>query len=176
MVLQPFVGPSPLLQFLNLHICRSQWPCDLRHELSSAARTLGSWVWIPLRAWMFGVCMCLFCVCGVLCVGSGLGRAIAQAICRRLSTAAARVRVQVRSCGICGGQSGIGARFLRILQFSRPILIPPPAPHSSCIIRGWCNRPLSGRRTSPHKTPKERKKQTPCDGLIPCPRSPVDCV
>jgi hypothetical protein len=31
-----------------------------------------------------------------------LGRAIAQAVSRRLPTAAARVRVQVRSCGICG--------------------------------------------------------------------------
>jgi hypothetical protein len=29
-----------------------------------------------------------------------------------------------------------------------PILNPPTAPHSSSsIIRGWYNRPLSGRRT-----------------------------
>jgi hypothetical protein len=42
------------------------------HELSSLARTLGSWVQIPLRAWMFGVRMCLFCVCVVLCLGRGL--------------------------------------------------------------------------------------------------------
>jgi hypothetical protein len=28
---------------------RSQWPCDLRHELSSSARTLESWVRIPLE-------------------------------------------------------------------------------------------------------------------------------
>jgi hypothetical protein len=27
------------------------------------------WVWIPLRVWMFGVYMCLFCVCTVLCLG-----------------------------------------------------------------------------------------------------------
>jgi hypothetical protein len=31
---------------------RSQWPRDLRHEPSSSARTLGSWVRIPLEAWM----------------------------------------------------------------------------------------------------------------------------
>jgi hypothetical protein len=43
-------------------------------------------------------------------------------------TAAARVRSQVRSCGISGGQSGTGAGFLRVLRFPLPILIPPTAP------------------------------------------------
>jgi hypothetical protein len=36
-----------------------------------------------------------------------------------------------RSCGICGGQSSIGAGFLRVLRFPPTILIPPTAPHSS---------------------------------------------
>jgi hypothetical protein len=77
-----------------------------------------------------------------------LRRAIAQAVSRRLLTASARVRAQVWSCGICGGQSGTGAGFLGVLQFPLPILITPTAPHSStCIIRGWYNRPVSGRRT-----------------------------
>jgi hypothetical protein len=31
---------------------RSQWPLSLRQELSSLARTLGSWVRIPIEAWM----------------------------------------------------------------------------------------------------------------------------
>jgi hypothetical protein len=31
---------------------RSQWPRGLRHEMCSPARTLGSWVRIPLEAWM----------------------------------------------------------------------------------------------------------------------------
>jgi hypothetical protein len=59
------------------------------------------------------------------------GRATAQAVSRRLPTAADRVRAQVRSCGICGGQSGTGAGLLRVLGFPLPILIPPTAPHSS---------------------------------------------
>jgi hypothetical protein len=33
----------------------------------SLARTPWSWVRIPHKAWMFGICMCLFCVC-VSCV------------------------------------------------------------------------------------------------------------
>jgi hypothetical protein len=64
------------------------------------------------------------------------GRAIAQAVGRRLPTAAARVRAQVRSCGICGGQSSTVAGFLRVLRFPLPILIPLTIPYSSSIIWG----------------------------------------
>jgi hypothetical protein len=46
-----------------------------------------------------------------------LGRAIAQAISRRLPTAAARARVKVRPCGICGGSSDTGAGFLLVFGF-----------------------------------------------------------
>jgi hypothetical protein len=49
---------------------RSQ-PRGLRQELSSLAKTLGSWVRIPFKAWMSGVYMRLFCVCVVLCLGRG---------------------------------------------------------------------------------------------------------
>jgi hypothetical protein len=45
------------------------------------------------------------------------GRTIAQAVSRLLPTAAARVRARVRSCGICGGQSGSAAGFLRVFGF-----------------------------------------------------------
>jgi hypothetical protein len=76
------------------------------------------------------------------------GRSIAQAANRRLPTSAARVRARVRSCGICGGQSGTGAGFLRVLRFPSPISIPPITPQlSSTIIWGCYNRPNSGRTT-----------------------------
>jgi hypothetical protein len=48
---------------------RSQWPRGLRHEPSSPARTLGSWVRISLEARMS---LRLFCVCVVWCVDSDL--------------------------------------------------------------------------------------------------------
>jgi hypothetical protein len=74
---------------------------------------------------------------------SSQGRAIAQAVSRWLSTAAARVRARVWSCGICGGQSGAGAGFLRVLRFPLPIFIPPISPQSpSSIIWGLYNRPV----------------------------------
>jgi hypothetical protein len=53
------------------------------------------------------------------------GHAIVQAISHRLPTAADRVQAQVRSCGICGGQSSAGVGFLRVLRFPLPIFIPP---------------------------------------------------
>jgi hypothetical protein len=54
-----------------------------------------------------------------------LGGAIAEAVSRWLPTVAARVRSQVWSSGISGGQSGAGAGFLRVLRFSLLIFIPP---------------------------------------------------
>jgi hypothetical protein len=35
------------------------------------------------------------------------------------------------SCGICGKECGIGAGFLRVIQFLPPIPIPQTAPYSS---------------------------------------------
>jgi hypothetical protein len=48
-------------------------------------------------------------------------RAVAQAVSLWLPTAAARVRVR-EACGVCGGQRGIGAGFLRVLRFPLPII------------------------------------------------------
>jgi hypothetical protein len=57
-----------------------------------------------------------------------IGRAVDQAVSRWLPTAVALVRVRA-ACGVCGGQSGIGAGFLRVLRFPLP-LIPPNSPSS----------------------------------------------
>jgi hypothetical protein len=69
--------------------------------------------------------------------------AVTQAVSRRLPPAAGLVRVQVRPCGICGGQSSTEEGFLRALWFTLSS-IPQTAPHSSSsiIIRGWYNRPV----------------------------------
>jgi hypothetical protein len=92
-------------------------------------------------------------------INTATGRAIAQAVSRRLPTAAARVRPRVRSRGICGGPSGNGAGFLRVLRFPLSILIPPAAPQSpTSIIRGWYNGQNSGRRTKCCLTPSQETK------------------
>jgi hypothetical protein len=57
-----------------------------------------------------------------------VGRSVAQAVGRWLRTAAARVRVRA-ACGVCGGQSGTGADFLRVLRFPLSI-IPQISPSS----------------------------------------------
>jgi hypothetical protein len=58
-----------LLLAKYIYICLSQWPCGLRHEMSSPAWALGSWVRIPLEAWMF---VCVYSVFVLSSVGSGL--------------------------------------------------------------------------------------------------------
>jgi ribosomal protein S14 len=67
-------------------------------------------------------------------INQGHDRAMAQAVSRRLPNTAARVRARVRSCEICGAQSGTAARFLRVFRFTLPIRIPQIVPQSSSSI------------------------------------------
>jgi hypothetical protein len=46
---------------------RSQWPRGLGHELSSLGRMLGTWVRIPLKAWMSVLCAFILCSCCSAC-------------------------------------------------------------------------------------------------------------
>jgi hypothetical protein len=75
-------------------------------------KMLSDWGWIPDKVGII-----------LFALTPDSGRAVAQAVSRWLPTAAARVRVRA-ACGISGGQSGIGAGFLRVLRFHLPI-IPP---------------------------------------------------
>jgi hypothetical protein len=93
----------------------------------------------------------------------GRGTAFAATKCNAhvIAQTVARVRAQVRSCEVSGGQRGTGAGFLRVLRFPLPILIISTAPQSpSCIIWGWYNRPGNGRRTKwtqSHPTPRNKR-------------------
>jgi hypothetical protein len=49
--------------------------------------------------------------------------------------------------GFAVDKTGAMVSILLVLLFPLPVLIPPTVPHSSFIIRGWYNRPNSGRRT-----------------------------
>jgi hypothetical protein len=82
-----------------------------------------------------------------------LGRAISQAVSRWLPTAAARVRSRVWSCGICGGQSGAGAGFLRVLQVLLRIFIPPNSPSSQSPGADTIGQKWPNCRVNPVWTP-----------------------
>jgi hypothetical protein len=61
------------------------------------------------------------------------GRATAQAVSRRLPTAAARVQTRVGTWDFVMGKSGAEAGFLRELRFPLPIYIPSCSPQSSSL-------------------------------------------
>jgi hypothetical protein len=60
-------------------------------------------------------------------VKADYGRAVAQAVSRRLPTTAARVRAQVKSGHV--GQSGTGTGFPQVHRFPLPLIL-PTAPYS----------------------------------------------
>jgi hypothetical protein len=76
-----------------------------------------------------------------------MGRAISQAVSRRLPTAAGRVQTRVGTWDFVMDKNGAGAGFLRELRFPLPIYIPSCSPQSSSLspeagtTRGWHNRP-----------------------------------
>jgi hypothetical protein len=59
-----FIQFNLFLLFVRGACRRSWWARGLRHEPSSFARTLGSWVQIPLKACMsvYAVILCLYCL------------------------------------------------------------------------------------------------------------------
>jgi hypothetical protein len=65
--------------------------------------------------------------------------------CSLFTTAAYRSS-QVRPYEVCDGKSATLTGFIRVFWCLLPILAPPNPPNTS-IIRGWYNRPISGRRT-----------------------------
>jgi hypothetical protein len=89
------------------------------------------------------------------------GGTTAQTAGRQLPTMATRVRVQVRSCGICGGLSDTGTGFLRVLRFPLPIFNPPTAPHSSSSGAGTTGQTVvevpSGLSLTPSQETKKEK-------------------
>jgi hypothetical protein len=86
-----------------------------------------------------------------------IGRVKAQAVSRQLPIAAAWVRTQVKSCGMCGGQRSTEVSFLSVLRLPLPILVPPTAPHSSgagTIGQLAADVPSGLSLTPPHETRK----------------------
>jgi hypothetical protein len=92
-----------------------------------------------------------------------MGRATAQAVSRRLPTAAARVQTRSGHVGFCDGQKWRWARF------SPRTSVSPANLHSMCfstiiftITRGWHNRPevaavQIATQTKPNQTKKKKK-------------------
>jgi hypothetical protein len=89
-----------------------------------------------------------------------VGRSIGQAVSRWRPTAAA----PVWSSGICGGQSGAGATFLRVLRFHLTMFIPPNSPSSQSPGAGTIGQKWSTCRVEPVWTPppplRELNKKT----------------
>jgi hypothetical protein len=59
-------SPPTSAKVKNTSIRRSQWPRRRRRELCSLARTVGSWVRISLKAWMFVFAFILY-LCWPVC-------------------------------------------------------------------------------------------------------------
>jgi hypothetical protein len=85
-------------------------------------------------------------------------RAVTQAVSRWLPTAATWVRVGA-ACGDCGGQSGIGAGFIRVHRFPLPSITPispssqSPGAGTICLLMAAV--PSGPNWTPPSTIPKQ---------------------
>jgi hypothetical protein len=105
---------------ISEHIIRMMG-VDRKHQTSFRNK-------IPYYSRKQSISLCL------ISVSQMLGRAIAQAVSRRLPTAAARVQTRVWSCGILWWTNvALVAGFLRTLWFPLPIYIPSASPQSSSL-------------------------------------------
>jgi hypothetical protein len=86
-------------------------------------------------------------------------RATAQAVSRRLPTAAARFQPGSSHVGFMVDEVALRQVFSRVLRFPLPILIPPTAPHSSVVL-GWYSRPNSGGRAKWTQSQPTRRNLT----------------
>jgi hypothetical protein len=81
----------------------------------------------------------------------------AQAVSRRLPTVAARVRSQVKSCGICGGQVALGQYFGFPCQFSfHQVLHNLLSSWAGTIGQLVADVPSGLSLTPPHETKKKK--------------------
>jgi hypothetical protein len=65
----PFCQVNNILRYITYDVTPITVAARSKAWTSSLARTLGSWIRIPLKAWMS---VCVYSVCVVLCVSSGL--------------------------------------------------------------------------------------------------------
>jgi hypothetical protein len=62
-------GKNNIFLYYMLDVSQSQWSCSLMYELTLSDQTLGLWVRITLKTWMF---VCVYSVFVLSCVDSGL--------------------------------------------------------------------------------------------------------
>jgi hypothetical protein len=109
------------------------------------AQTLGSWVWIPLEAWMS---VCLFRLCCPMCAGSGLATGWSPSkksyrLCKRLRNwKAAKVQQRAVEPQIDNCNCYLGIRFYQLAQVTTGVNISTALHYSPfsllrCVLLKW---------------------------------------